>query len=56
MASGPPLSCSAKTRSTSPPANSTGRLPKNYPYSPSTVQKLEPVPPVPHDTFTDTFH
>ncbi len=29
---------------------------KNHPYSPTTVQKLEPVPPVPHDTFTDTFH
>ncbi|WP_231563023.1 hypothetical protein [Microbacterium mangrovi] len=27
----------------------------NHPYSPSSVQKLEPVPPVPHDSFTDTF-
>ena len=24
--------------------------------SPRRVQKLEPVPPVPHDTFADTFH
>ena len=29
---------------------------ENHPYSPSTVQKLEPVPPVPHHTFDDTFH
>ena len=29
---------------------------ENHPYSPSTVQKLEPVPPVPHHTFVDTFH
>ena len=29
---------------------------RNHPYSPSTVQTLEPVPPVPHATFTDTFH
>ena len=27
----------------------------NHPYSPTTVQKLEPVPPVAHDTFEDTF-
>lgn len=29
---------------------------KYHPYSPSGVQKLEPVPPVPYDSFTDTFH
>ncbi|WP_456284030.1 nuclear transport factor 2 family protein [Microbacterium sp. JZ101] len=28
---------------------------RNHPYSPSTRQKLEPVPPVPHATFEDTF-
>ncbi|WP_109210323.1 MULTISPECIES: nuclear transport factor 2 family protein [Microbacterium] len=28
---------------------------KNHPYSPETVQKLEPAPPVAHDHFTDTF-
>ena len=28
---------------------------KNHPYSPETTQKLEPVPPVAHDRFTDTF-
>ena len=28
---------------------------ENHPYSPSTVQKLEPEPPTPHDTFVDTF-
>ncbi|MGH1523960.1 nuclear transport factor 2 family protein [Leifsonia sp. L25] len=28
---------------------------ENHPYSPSTVQKLEPEPPAPHDTFADTF-
>ncbi len=27
----------------------------NHPYSPTTVQKLEPAPPVAHDTFEDTF-
>lgn len=27
----------------------------NHPYSPQTVQKLEPVPPVKHEHFTDTF-
>ena len=27
----------------------------NHPYSPTTVQLLEPVPPVAHDTFADTF-
>lgn len=27
----------------------------NHPYSPTTVQKLEPVPPVAHNTFVDTF-
>lgn len=27
----------------------------NHPYSPQTVQKLEPAPPVPHATFTDTY-
>ena len=27
----------------------------NHPYSPTTVQRLEPVPPVAHDTFEDTF-
>jgi hypothetical protein len=27
----------------------------NHPYSPTTVQTLEPAPPVPHDTSTDTF-
>jgi hypothetical protein len=26
----------------------------NHPYSPSTVQRLEPVPPTPYDTFSDT--
>ena len=27
----------------------------NHPYSPTTVQQLEPVPPVAHDTFEDSF-
>ena len=27
----------------------------NHPYSPTTAQKLEPAPPVAHDTFEDTF-
>ena len=27
----------------------------NHPYSPQTVQKLEPAPPVPHEHFTDTY-
>ncbi len=27
-----------------------------HPYSPTTTQTLDPVPPVPHATFTDTFH
>jgi hypothetical protein len=27
----------------------------NHPYSPSTVQRLEPAPPIPHDTFIDTY-
>ena len=37
-----------------PPADEPVAVP-NHPYSPNTVQKLEPVPPVAHDTFTDTF-
>lgn len=28
---------------------------ETHPYSPATVQRLEPAPPAPYDTFTDTF-
>ncbi len=28
---------------------------QSHPYSPRSTQTLEPVPPVPHDTFTDTY-
>jgi hypothetical protein len=37
-----------------PPADEP--VPSEYhPYHPSTRQTLEPAPPVPHETFTDTF-
>ena len=37
-----------------PPADEP--VPTEYhPYHPTTHQTLEPVPPVPHDTFEDTF-
>jgi hypothetical protein len=37
-----------------PPADEP--VPTEYhPYNPSTRQTLEPTPPVPHETFTDTF-
>jgi|GEM_PF-4775339 len=28
---------------------------ENHPYSPETVQKLEPAPPAPYDRFVDTY-
>ena len=37
-----------------PPADEPVKS-KNFPYHPKTTQKLEPVPPVPHDTFVETF-
>jgi hypothetical protein len=37
-----------------PPADEA--VPREYdPYSPSARQTLDPLPPVPHDTFVDTF-
>ena len=37
-----------------PPADEPAPVP-NYPYSPSTVQTLDPAPPTPHETFIDTY-
>ena len=37
-----------------PPADEPVKT-KNFPYHPQTKQTLEPAPPVPHDTFVETF-